>query len=77
MSIDKNLSLVLPQNIYLKYDIILCLRYNVNKLVCYEVYDDVKKAIRREKQIKAGSRQKKINLIKRTNSLFKDLYSDL
>ncbi len=52
-------------------------KYNVNKLVYYEVFDDIENAILREKQIKAGSRQKKINLIKSMNSEFKDLYDEL
>ena len=38
-------------------------RYNVTKLVYYEIIRDSKTAISREKQIKAGSRQKKIDLI--------------
>ncbi|MEW6328429.1 MAG: GIY-YIG nuclease family protein [Thermodesulfobacteriota bacterium] len=38
-------------------------KYNVTKLVYYEVFDDPENAILREKQIKAGSRQKKIDLI--------------
>jgi putative endonuclease len=42
-------------------------RYNVCKLVFYEVTDDVHVAILREKQIKAGSRQKKIDLINEMN----------
>ena len=48
-------------------------KYNINKLVYYEVYDNVADAISREKQIKAGSRQKKIDLIKGENSKFRDL----
>ncbi len=35
-------------------------KYNVNKLVYYENYQDIRVAIAREKQLKAGSRQKKI-----------------
>ena len=35
-------------------------KYNVNKLVYYEIFSDINNAIEREKQIKAGSRQKKM-----------------
>jgi putative endonuclease len=52
-------------------------KYNVKKLVYYEVTDDIESAIAREKQIKAGSRKKKIVLIKSMNPAFKDLYSEL
>ena len=52
-------------------------KYNVSKLVYYEIYDDPISAIKREKQVKGGSRQKKIDLIKKINSTFRDLYSDL
>jgi len=52
-------------------------KYNVNKLVYYEVYDDIAMAIEREKQIKAGSRKKKIELIKSVNPGFKDLYEEI
>jgi putative endonuclease len=37
--------------------------YKVVKLVCYEMTGDVNAAIAREKQIKAGSRQGKIDLV--------------
>lgn len=43
-------------------------KYNINKLVYYEVLNDIYNAIVREKQIKGGSRQKKINLINSMNS---------
>lgn len=49
-------------------------RYNVTKLVYYECGDDVNVAITREKQIKAGSRQKKIDLVNSMNPEWKDLY---
>ena len=52
-------------------------RYNVSKLVYAEVYDYVWDALNREKQIKAGSRQKKIDLINKLNSGWKDLYNEL
>ena len=38
-------------------------RYNVNKLVYYETFGDINLAIAREKQLKAGSRKKKVGLI--------------
>ena len=52
-------------------------KYNITKLVYYEVSDNIESAILREKQIKAGSREKKIGLIKRTNPGFIDLYYQL
>ena len=48
-------------------------RYNVNKLVFYEETADVISAIEREKQIKAGSRNKKIEMIEKMNPLWEDL----
>ena len=52
-------------------------KYNINKLVYCEVFDDINEAIKREKKIKAGSRKKKINLIVKNNFKFKDLYEDI
>jgi putative endonuclease len=52
-------------------------RYQVVKLVYYEATGDVNAAIAREKQIKAGSRQKKIELIVGMNPEWKDLYEEL
>ena len=52
-------------------------RYNINKLVYYEVFQDAYNAISREKQIKDGSRQKKINLINSLNPDWKDLYEEI
>ena len=52
-------------------------RYNLDKLVYYEVYDDMYNAITREKQLKAGSRDKKIKLIEEHNKNWKDLYESL
>lgn len=48
-------------------------KYNVNKLGYYEEYNDVKKAIEREKQIKDGSRKKKVSLIESINPSWEDL----
>jgi putative endonuclease len=52
-------------------------KYNTNKLVYYEAFDDIESAISREKQIKSGSRQKKISLIESINPGYKDLYPEL
>jgi len=52
-------------------------KYNVHKLVYYEVFDSIADALIREKQIKGGSRKKKIDLIKNFNPEFKDLYAEL
>ena len=52
-------------------------RYNVYKLVYYEAVHDATSAVAREKQIKVGSRQKKIDLINSLNPEWLDLYEDL
>lgn len=52
-------------------------KYNVNKLVYYEIFDNIEEAILREKQIKAGSRNKKIELIKNANPGFRDLGDEI
>jgi len=52
-------------------------KYNITKLVYYEVFKDIYNAISREKQIKGGSRQKKIALINGMNKEWKDLYEEL
>ena len=49
-------------------------RYNCKQLVYYEQYEDIVEAIEREKQIKAGSRKKKIALIESINPKWLDLY---
>jgi len=52
-------------------------KYNINKLVYYEVFNDIEFAITREKQIKGGSRKKKIELIDGFNKDWEDLYTQL
>jgi putative endonuclease len=52
-------------------------KYNVSKLIYYEIFEDPENAILREKRIKAGSRQKKIDLINGMNTEWKDLYGEL
>jgi putative endonuclease len=52
-------------------------RYNIDKLVYYEACDEKDGAVWREKQIKNGSRQKKLDLIDGMNSKWCDLYYSL
>ncbi len=52
-------------------------KYRTTKLVYYEVSNSIKSAILREKQIKGGSRQKKLDLINSLNPDWKDLSGKL
>jgi len=52
-------------------------KYNLNKLVYFEVFENVNDAIIREKQIKGGPRKNKIALIEKKNPEWKDLYGSL
>ncbi len=52
-------------------------KYNVNKLVYYEIFGDIMSAIEREKQIKGWVRKKKIALIEKENPEWKDLYEGI
>lgn len=52
-------------------------KYNVNRLVYFEAYDSIDNAIKREKQIKGGSRKKKIQLIESMNPDWNDLYDQI
>ena len=52
-------------------------KYNCKLLVFYEIHDIMESAILREKQIKAGSRNKKITLIDDINPQWTDLYEDI
>ena len=48
-------------------------KYNISKLVYFEVYTSIEDAIKREKQLKNWHRQWKINLIESSNKEWKDL----
>lgn len=50
-------------------------KYNVDKLVYYEKFNDPNSAIAREKQLKAGSRKKKLDIINSFNNNWKDLFN--
>ena len=51
-------------------------RYNVNRLVYFEVFNEPQQAIAREKQIKGWLRRKKIALIEEQNPIWRDLSED-
>ncbi len=52
-------------------------KYNINKLIFFEVYEDINEAITREKKLKNWHREWKMNLIKSKNPNFNDLYNTL
>ena len=52
-------------------------KYNVDRLVYFEVFAGIDHAIAREKQIKGWSRKKKDVLVKKTNPTWKDLYDEV
>lgn len=52
-------------------------RYGVHMLVYFEILDTMDAAIKREKQLKAGSRKKKLDLIESMNPQWCDLYASI
>jgi putative endonuclease len=52
-------------------------RYGCTTLVYFELFEDMAQAITREKQLKGGSRAKKIALIERGNPQWRDLYDQI
>jgi len=52
-------------------------KYNLTKLVYFQLTDSINAAINYEKRLKAGSRQAKITLIEKHNPGWKDLYEDI
>ena len=67
--IDKHKSKAYPRS--------FAANYNIDKLVYFEEFDNIQSAIKREKQIKGGSRKKKEDLINSRNPEWKDLYETL
>lgn len=70
----------LPRRVYEhKHEVVpgFTSRYGCNLLVYYEQCDSMVSAIEREKQIKGGSRKKKLALIESLNPTWQDLYDDL
>ncbi len=52
-------------------------RYDISLLVYFEIYDDIRLAILREKRLKAWKRDWKIKLIEERNPEWNDLYNEL
>ena len=52
-------------------------KYNVHKLVYYEIFDEIGTALEREKYTKGKKRTYKLNLIESGNPEYKDLYGDI
>ena len=52
-------------------------KYNVDKLVYYEVFEDPENAIKREKRLKKYNRKWKLDLIEQNNPDWKDLYREI
>ena len=52
-------------------------KYNVHTLVYYEVHNDIREAITREKQIKKWNRRWKMRLIEEMNPEWRDLYYEI
>ena len=52
-------------------------RYNINKLVYYELFHSIEEAILREKQVKKYRREKKLQLIESVNADWRDLFEEV
>ena len=77
VGVTSNLSKRLMEHRTGRYKNSFTSQYNITKLVYYEEFSTIVDAIAREKQIKAGSRQKKIDLIERLNPQWNDLNKHL
>jgi putative endonuclease len=60
-----------------KYPKSFTFRYNLKKLVYFEAFPSIVEAIAREKQLKAGSRLKKVQLIEKMNPSWMDLFDEI
>lgn len=77
IGVTSNLPKRIVEHIEKRYENSFTARYNLNKLVYYEQYQMIGDAIAREKQLKAGSRAKKVALIEKLNPNWLDLYEDI
>lgn len=77
VGVTSNLPKRILEHIEKRYENSFSARYNLNKLVYYEQYQMIGDAIAREKQLKAGSRATKLNLINEFNPLWNDLFDQI
>ena len=77
VGVTSNLPKRILEHIEKRYENSFSARYNLNKLAYYEQHQMIGDAIAREKQLKAGSRATKLNLIKEFNPLWNDLFEEI
>ena len=77
VGVTSNLVKRISEHIEKSYQNSFSARYNLNKLVYYETFQMIEDAIAREKQIKAGSRTKKLILIHTLNPEWNDLLEEI
>lgn len=77
VGVTSNLVKRISEHIEKRYQNSFSARYNLNKLVYYETFQMIEDAIAREKQIKAGSRTKKLILINTLNPEWNDLAEEI
>lgn len=77
IGVTSNLPKRIIEHIEKRYENSFSARYNLNKLVYYEQFQMIGDAIAREKQLKAGSRAKKIDLIRSINPNWIDLFVEI
>lgn len=77
IGVTSNLPKRILEHIEKRYENSFSARYNLNKLVYYEQFQMIGDAIAREKQLKAGSRAKKVELIQSINPNWIDLFEEI
>ena len=77
IGVTSNLPKKILEHIEKRYENSFSSRYNLNKLVYFEQFQQIGDAIAREKQLKAGSRATKIGLIEKANPKWNDLFSEI
>ncbi len=71
--VTRNLDMRTLQHVHKVYPHSFTAKYNINKILWYEVFEEIEDALRAEKQIKGWRRSKKLDLIRQMNPQFEDL----